>query len=151
MRQLHANIHVELPLRQGIEIVGEALPVPGQTLDHHRVGNILDSLHQVNQPVSVLGLAGGEAHAAISHHDRGHPVPGGGLHPVVPCRLTVIMGMNVDEAGRHDQAAGVDPLPGLAGYLSDLHDLAVSDANVGHETIRAGAIHDRSATDDQIK
>ena len=110
--QLGADIDVEAPPAERVQVVGETLPVPGQALAEHREGDVLHPLHQAHQPVVVLGFAGGEANPAIAYDHAGHPVPGRGLHALVPGGLAVIVGMDVDEAGADQLAAGLDWLQG---------------------------------------
>ena len=62
------------------------------------------------------------------------------------------MGVQVDEARRHDQAAGVDGLVGLAGPdLADLGDHAVLDADVAPEARQAAAVDDHAASNHAIE
>src|SRR6202034_2026443 len=69
--------HVEYTRRplHLVEVLAEGLPVPVHALGERGAGNVLDALHQLNQPGAV-GLAGRrEAHAAVAHHDGGDAVP----------------------------------------------------------------------------
>ena len=61
------------------------------------------------------------------------------------------MGVQVDEARRHDQAAGVDRLVGLArADMADLGNPAVLDADVAPEARQPTAVDDHSPLDDAI-
>src|SRR5262249_62286102 len=86
------------------------LPRPLEALVHDGSGNILDAFHQLDELLTVSGLTGREADAAISHHSRGDAVPGRRRRVRVPGRLSVVVGVNVHEAGRYDAAFGVDLL-----------------------------------------
>ena len=110
VRQLAADVDVEATLRQAVQVVGIALPVPRQALGQDREGDVLDAFHQPDQPVVIVRAAGREADAAVAHHHGGDPMPRRGLHPLVPGRLAVVVGVDVDEAGRDDLAARVDLL-----------------------------------------
>src|SRR3546814_17891672 len=88
-------------------IFGEGLPIPRHVLGERGAGNVLDPLHQRNQPFVTVGLGGGEADAAIAHHDGGDAVPARRHHFGIPRRLTAIMGVDVDEDGGEDLATGV--------------------------------------------
>ncbi len=56
------------------------------------------------------------------------------------------MGVQVDEAGRHDQAAGIDGFVGLGrSDMADLGDPAVLDADVAPEAWQAAAVDDHAA------
>ena len=54
------------------------------------------------------GLHRGEAEAAVAEHHRGDAVPAGDRAVRVPADLGVVVGVQVDEAGRDDQPVGVD-------------------------------------------
>ncbi len=60
---------------------------------------------------SRLGPHRREADPAVAHHDGGHAVPGRRGEQRVPGDLPVVVGVDVDEAGRHQQAFGVDRAP----------------------------------------
>ena len=68
-------------------------------------------LHQADQPVMVAGAHRGEADAAIAGQDRGHAMDRGGHEPAVPGGPAArVVGVDVHEARRHQQALGVDLL-----------------------------------------
>src|SRR5205085_11306025 len=94
--------------------------------------------------------AGRKADAAIAHHGGGDAVPGRRLQPLVPGRLAVVMGMDVDEAGRDEVPAGVDLLRAATLDLADSCDAAVPDGDVRLTGGRAGAIRQGAAADDEI-
>ena len=148
--QLGADVDIEPPAAEGVEIVGEAFPVPGQALAEHGEGNVLHPLHQPHQPVVVLRLAGGEADAAIAHDHAGDPMPGRRLHPLVPGGLAVVVGVDVDETGADQLAAGVDLLGAPAVHRADGDDAAVLDPDIGLAAGRARAVHQMAAAHDQI-
>ena len=108
VRQLAADIHVELAPTELVQIVRIALPVPRQPLGEHREGDVLDPFHQLDQPLVVCGPAGREADAAVAHHHRRDAVPRRGLHAALPGGLAVVVGVDVDEAGGNDAVPGVD-------------------------------------------
>ena len=61
------------------------------------------------------------------------------------------MGVQVDEARRHDQAAGVDDVIGLTGRdLADLGDAAVLDADVAAKPRQPATVDDHPAADHAI-
>ena len=68
MRQLRTDVSVELSIRQAVEIVGKALPVPRQAFGQNREGDILHAFHQTNEAIMIFRLARSESDAAISHH-----------------------------------------------------------------------------------
>ena len=150
MRQLAGDIHVEPTLRKRIQIVGIALPVPGQAIGQHREGDVLDAFHQLDQPVAICRLAGCEADAAIAHHHGGDPVPGRGLHACVPRRLAVIVGVDIDKARRDDLAARVDLLGAGGRDPPDARDPPILHTDIGFKRRCAGSVHDGPAPDHQI-
>ena len=151
VRQLGAEIHVARPRLQRIEILAERFPRPVQALVERRAGNILDAFHQLDQALAVLELDRREAHAAIAHHRRGDAMPARRLQVRIPGRLAVIVGVDVDEARRDQQALGVDLLGGAAGHLADGGDLAVLHGDVGLVQGSAGAVGQSAAAHDQIE
>ena len=98
-----------------VEVLGEGLPLPGDALVQRGAGDVLDALHQGDQPLVAVGAHRGEADAAVAHHDGGDAVPGGGAEDGVPAGLAVVVGVDVDPAGRDDEALGVDLAPARAG------------------------------------
>ena len=73
-----------------------------------RAGDVLDALHQLDQPLVVGRAHRREADAAVAHHDRGHAMPARRCQLDVPRRLAVVVGVDVDEAGRDEGAVGVE-------------------------------------------
>ena len=71
-------------------------------------GDVLDALHQLDQPLVPVGRGRGEADAAVAHHDRGDAVPRRRREPRVPRDLGVVVGVDVDPARGDQQPVGVD-------------------------------------------
>ena len=102
VRHLGGDVGVVAARGDRIEEVGEAVPVPRQAFVQHDLGDVLHALHQVDQHVVLVVVAGREADAAIAEqHGRG-AVPGRGRQPVAPGHLRVVVRVHVDEA-RRDQ------------------------------------------------
>jgi hypothetical protein len=114
-------------------------------------GDVLDPFHQLDQLFPVGGLAGGEPDAAIAHDRGGDAVPGRGRQMVVPYRLRIVVGVDVDEAGRDQLALGVDFLGAAFCDLADHSDAVAGDADIGFDGRTAGAIDDGAAADDQVE
>ena len=105
---------------QRVEILGEALPVPVRGPRAGRGRECPRRLPSARSACSrSAGSAGREADAAIAHHRRGDAVPGRRREVAVPDRLAVVMGVDVDEAGRDELAARVDLLAPASGDLAD--------------------------------
>ena len=97
-----------LPRVERVEELGEGLPRPRQPVDHHDAGDVLHAGHHVDEHVVVLGAARREADAAVAHHRGGDAVRRRRRHAVRPDGLAVVVGVQVDEAGRDQQAGRVD-------------------------------------------
>ncbi len=57
------------------------------------------------------------------------------------------MGVDVDEAGRHQRAVGVDSAPRVAADGTDLHDLVAVDREIARKSGFARPVDDRAAAD----
>jgi hypothetical protein len=71
---LGSEIDRERALLDGIEIFGEALPLPGDALGQRAARDVLDALHQFNEPLFAAGTDGREAHAAVPADHGGDAV-----------------------------------------------------------------------------
>src|SRR3546814_11682905 len=83
---------------------------PYTTLFRSGAGDVLDALHQRDQALVVGRAHRREADAAVAGHHGGDPVPGRRVEAVVPGGLAVVVHVDVDEAGRDEQAIGVELL-----------------------------------------
>src|SRR6185503_11961141 len=93
-----------------------------------------------------------EAETAIADHHRGDAVPRRQRAVRIPEELRVVVRVQVDEARRHDQAAGVDHLVGIVGaQLADLGDHPVLDAKVALEARQPAAVDDHAAADHAVE
>ena len=147
MGHLRGNIDVELALVERVEIFRERLPIPGQAFHQYRLGDVF---HHLDQRAAIFRAAGGKADTASAHQHRGDPVPRGGLHAVVPARLTVVMGVNIDEAGRDQLAAGIDLFRTAPLYGPDRDNFTATNGNIADEGLRAGPIDDGATPNHQI-
>ena len=91
-----------------VEVLGKRLPVPRDALAQRGTGDVLDALHQLDQEVVLVGFGRREADAAVAHHDGGDAVRGRRFEVAVPRGLAVVVRVDVDEAGRHEQSGCVD-------------------------------------------
>ena len=124
--------------------------VPGDAVHRDRV-HILDPGKDALQEVAVLGLHGGDREAAIAGDDRGHAVEARHGRIGVEGDLRVVMGVGVDDAGRHDHALGVDLfLGGMAFEMGQFGDLAVLDADIDPAARQACPVNHIAVADDQI-
>ena len=94
-----------------IGVVGKARPAPLHAFGQHGAGNLLDALHELYQSLFLAFFHRGEADTAVAHHHRGDAVIDARTESLVPGRLTVVMGVDVDEPGHDERARGVDRVP----------------------------------------
>ena len=139
----------QAPHRAEVLAVGD--PVPGQTAEDGVAGDVLDALHQLGQVGAVLGAAGRERDAAVAHDHAGHAVPAARRADRIPRQLGVEVGVDVDEAGGHDPAVGLDLAVSPAAQLRlDGHDTVTDDAHVRDARRRPRTVDDGAVPDDQI-
>ena len=150
MRHLCGDVDGARARLQRVEIFRKALPVPGEALGERGARNVLHALHHADQRMVRVRAGGREADAAIAHHHRGDAVPARRGQLAVPCRLAVIMGVDIDEAGRHQRAVRVDLAPAGPGPAAGLRDAPALDRNVAGEGFAPGSVDDRAAANDQI-
>jgi hypothetical protein len=135
---------------QGVEILGERLPVPLDALVQRGAGDVLDAFHELDEVLVRVGPHRREADAAVPQDRGGHAVPTRRREVRIPGGLTVEVRVHVDETGRDQQAVGVELAPPGAVDASHLDDDAVGDRDVGRHRGRAGAVDDGAATDHEV-
>jgi hypothetical protein len=150
MRDLRGDIDRVRPALERIEKIGEALPLPDQSIVEHDAGNLLDAFHQLHQRAAMLRANGSEADAAIAEHRGRHAVPARRTEQRVPHRLPVVMGVHVDPAGRHQQSRGVDLAPSRALLATDFSDALARDGHVAGKRRPAGTIDNGTAANDDV-
>src|SRR5215475_2521488 len=150
MRDLRGDIDRARPALQRIEKIGEALPLPGQSIVEHDAGDLLDAFHQLHQRPAMLRANGSEADAAIAEHRGGDAVPARRPEQRVPHRLPVVMRVHVDPAGRHQQPGGVDLAPSGTLLASDSRDTLSRDCHVAGKCCAAGTIDNGTAANDDV-
>ncbi|MNX86282.1 hypothetical protein D3C86_1181580 [compost metagenome] len=95
---------------------------------------------------------GRAAHAAIADHHRGDPLAGLPRQVRLFHEHQVVVPVHVDEARRHDLAAGVHAPRGRDGRkVADGRDALARHAHVGAPPGAAQAVDDPAAFDDQIQ
>ena len=132
------------------EVLAVGLPVPREPFEDARGRDVLHRLHQRGEPRLVAPAHRRERHAAVAEHDRGHAVPARRRRVGVPRELGVEVGVDVDEARRHERAVGVDGAPGRVVDPADLGDAFAVDRDVAGEGRAAGAVDERATADDEI-
>jgi hypothetical protein len=147
---LQGNVDVVVPSVESVEELRERSPIPPKSLVEGSPGDVLDTLHQLDEPVMVDVVHRSEADAAVSGHDRRDTVPGRGDHALVPRRLPVVVSVNVHEARAHQPTVGMDDPPGWLVDSPDLGYPAVNYRNVCLPSRRAGPVDDLAPADDQL-
>ena len=131
---------------EALEPVGVARPVPGQPGLERLERHALDPGHHPHE-VGGVGLAGrGDGEAAVAAEHGGDAVQRRRAGRRIPGELGVVVGVEVDEAGRHDETGGVD-LGGAGLELVGRDDATVAHADVADDPGRAGAVDDETAAD----
>src|SRR5690606_9860890 len=132
------------PAVDGTEVLAVGLPVPVEAVEDGGGGDVLDRLHHLGQVRPVLGSAGGEGHPAVPQHDGGDAVPARRCRRRVPGELGVEVGVDVDEARRHDGSGRVDGGGGRTDLgpvqLADGDDRVAPDGKVARHGIAPGAV-----------
>ncbi len=136
---------------RGIHVLGEGLPVPADATFQEIVGNRLDIDQIAHRDLTGGGAAGGEAHAAVAHHDAGDTVPGRGRHRAVPADLRVVVRVRIDESGRNYTVGGVDRRFARPAHATDFDDPSIVDRHIGVLAGPAGSVYDQPVADDQIE
>ncbi len=113
MRDLGAEIDRERTLLDGVEVFGEALPLPGDALGQSAARNVLDAFHQFDQPLFAAWRHRRESHSAVPADHGGDAVQARRLQQRIPADLPVVVGVDVDEPRRHDATGGVEGLRGV--------------------------------------
>src|SRR4051794_41656578 len=80
----------------GVEVLGEGLPLPVDAFVQGGAGDVLHALHQLDQERVAVGPRRREADSAVAHHHGGDAVPAGGADLRVPRDLAVVVGVDVD-------------------------------------------------------
>ena len=155
MRDLRTDVDHELAPVERVEILLERLPVPREPLGERGSGNVLDTFHQLDQPLVTVGCRRREPDAAVTHHHRGHPVPRRRREVRIPRRLSVVVRVDVDPAGGDELAGGVDDTCRLAHIVDRAGvdhggDHPVVHHHVGDAAGSTGAVHHESPTDHEI-
>ena len=122
-----------------VEVLGERLPAPVDALGERGAGDVLDALHQLDQPLLVARAHRREPDAAVAGDDGGDAVPDDGSSSGSQRGLAVVVRVDVDEPGRDEQPGGVDGLGRVAveRRLRHLDDHAVLHRDVADEAVGA--------------
>jgi hypothetical protein len=98
----------------------------------------------------TVGRGRREADAAIAHHHRADAMPDRRRQLAVPGRLAIVMGVDVNEARRDQQAVGIDRAlrrPEVAAHGSNS---PILHGDVSRHRRRAGAVGHPAALDQKV-
>ena len=152
-REAHVGEHVHALRRafDAVEVLGEGDPVPRHAGGHRRRPHGLVALQRQHRALAVLRADRREAEAAVADHHRGDPVPARHGAPGIPEDLRVEMGVQVDEARRHDEIPRVEhALRVRLGNAPDLRDAPPGDRDIPRVARRALAVDHGAALQDEI-
>jgi hypothetical protein len=134
----------------GVQEFGIALEVPlhagAQGLQRHA----FHVRERAQREVAVRRPAGRDGEAAVADDDGGHPERGGRRRERIPGELGVVVRVDVDDAGRQHEAAGVDATRGGAGILADGRDAPVLDGDGARPRGAAEAVDDGRVVDHEV-
>jgi hypothetical protein len=133
-----------------VEVFGKGLPAPADPLVQCRPGDVFDTLHQPDQPLTLVGHHWCEADTAVAEHQRGDAVPAARRQGRVPGHLAVVVGVDVDEAGCDDVAGRIDLLESGDIDRADGRDHAAVDGNIRVPGRATSSIDHKAATNHQI-
>ena len=151
-RNVRQNVHRLGMARDTVEKFGKGAPVPRHPCFHRGVRNRFDPRHREHRALAAFRMHRREAEAAVADHDRGDAVPARDGAVGIPEKLRVVVGMQIDEAGRDDQARSFDRLGGVGGAQPPyFRDQTVLDADVATEARHPGTVHDDSIANDEVE
>ena len=70
VRHLHADVDRERAAVERVEVLGERLPAPVDALGQRGAGDVLDALHQADEPLLVARAHRREPDAAVARRRR---------------------------------------------------------------------------------
>ena len=148
---LGSDVDGESAALQGVEVLGEALPLPLDAFGESGAGDVLDALHEADEPVVAVRTGRREADAAIAGDDGGHPVPRAGGEDLVPRRLAVVVGVDVDPSRGDQRAVGVDRALGThPAQRAHGRDAPVVHRDISGARGCSRAVHDGAGSNDEV-
>src|SRR5262249_5258803 len=132
------------------EVFWKALPLPPNAVSQSSTGDVLDTLHQADQPTAPLGPDRGKADSTVSHHHSRDAVPTGWREPRIPGGLPIVMSMNVDPTGCYQKAVSVQDPTGPRGDLTHFTDQPALNGNVSVPSLASRPINNGSAADNEV-
>ncbi|CAB4615541.1 unannotated protein [freshwater metagenome] len=148
MGNIRSDIHAVLPLINRIEIFGEGFPIPTYAFMKCSTRNVLHAFHELNKPLFLTRTNRSEPHTTVTDHNGGDTMTTRWFKQCVPTDLSVVMSMNIDEAGRDKFAGSVDFFGGFTNNGGgNFHNATVTDCNIGNTGCSPSAIDNHASTD----
>ena len=148
VRHLGAHIHDPRHRCDAVHELRKGLPVKLHAFAQHDLRDVFNALHQVDQVGHGTRANRREADAAVAEHSGRHTVPRRRCQERIPGGLPVVMGVDVDEAGGHQQTSRVNLAPAWACVFGHCGDQACVYRHVSDPARRARAVDHRTASDD---
>ena len=144
---------VDEPMRRAlyrVEILGKRLPVPFDACGQRSTRYVFHALHQANEKVVLVFLDGREADAAVATDGGGHAMIARWRQMRVPGGLGIIVGVDIDEAGRNGQTVGIDLASALCRDSADVGKAAVVYRYVCAAGLATGPVYDGPTADNNV-
>ena len=134
-----------------VQIVAKAFPRKGHSGGKGRLFDVFDLLKHLDQLGRAIGPNGREAERTVAHHHSRHPVLQAGRCKTVPADLRVIMGMNVDKAGRNNHALGIDLVIASFDACANGNDLAIPYSDIAEIALGTGAVDNATVANNELR
>ena len=141
--------HHAAPLHR-VEVLGIALEVPAHAGAQRLQRHALDVGQRAQREIAVGRAARRDGEAAVADDDGGHAERGRRRGERIPRELGVVVRVDVHDAGREDQAAGVDALPRGAEIGADRRDASILHGDATGAGRRAETVDDERVVDHEI-
>ena len=139
----HLHDRVDRDGREAVEVLGERRVLERQT------GGAGPEV--VSEERGGAGQRRRDGEAAVAHDLGGHALPDLPFGARIQRQGEIRVRVNVDEAGRHDVAAGIDgPARGAPSLPLDGHDPLLAHEDVGLTAGRPGSVDDEPSADREV-
>ena len=150
----YLGAHIDRPgeFFYGVQVFGEAFPVPFHTLVKCCARDVLHVFHYGDEAGLgfFIGLAGGETYATVAHDQSGNAVVGSRAAQWVPGGLSIHVGVHIYPTWGQQFALGVDFLLTTVAHFSHGDNFASRHCQVTGERGLASTVHYRCIANHQI-
>src|SRR5579863_3613371 len=115
-----------------------------------RARNVLDTFHQLDEGVVVVLAHRCEAHTTVAHHHSGHTVPRRRLELIVPCRLAVVVRVDINPSRRDEQPVSSNRAVSRSVDAADRDDPVAAHREVSCDRWRTRSVDDGSTLNYEI-